>query len=138
MTGATLRAESIDRPIAYRLRDEVGARLAAIADLRECADPAPESLVCSDLWWLNHPELQEQPTISVGAPESNALTAYLAGRLPQVFSIEQRLVVQADLHHQQLLACCWGRSGDATEQAVRAFADRHLDAFLAAALDRAD
>ena len=62
-TGSTLRAEQMDRPLAYYLQtqiDELGAghedRLA---------------LVISDRYYLTHPDLHELPLISIGGPGVN-------------------------------------------------------------------
>lgn len=134
VTGVTLRAEAVDRPIAYRLRETVSDRLAALTSGSDTL--APEVVVCSDVWWLNHAELRVCPTISVGAPESSALTAYLASRLPTAFAVTPRFVVQTDLSLTDLMACCWGASGDATSAAVDAFVERYLDDFLVAVVRR--
>jgi len=45
-------------------------------------------LVCSDVWYLNNDPLRSRPTISIGGPGVNALSAYLADKLPSAFAIE--------------------------------------------------
>jgi hypothetical protein len=131
VTGAHLHAENTDRPIAYRLRQRLLEWLDSRGDFLE--GDAPRVLVCSDVWYLNNDPLRSRPTISIGGPGINALTAFLADKLPSAFAIEDRLVVQADLDFPDVLACCWGTDVTATAAAVEAFCDRYLDAFMEAA-----
>jgi hypothetical protein len=124
VTGAHLDAEAHDRPVAYRLSDQVRRGLAS----RHL--DAALALVCSDVWYLNNEPLRRRPTISVGAPAVNALTAFLAGRLPSVFTIDDALAIQADLEWIDLAACCWGADHARTAQAVDVFIERYLGDFL--------
>lgn len=146
VTGAHLRAESADRPIAYALRERIVRWLDARAgadglDAPGEPDDAPRAfdvLVCSDVWWLNNDELRECPTISVGGPGVNALSAYLADKLDSAFVIEDWLMVQLDLDFDEVTACCWGMNHDATIEAVAAFETRYLESFLEAAARRTE
>jgi hypothetical protein len=131
VTGAHLHAEISDRPIAYGLRQRLLEWLRGRGDFY--GGDAPRVLVCSDLWYLNNDPLRSRPTISVGGPGNNALTAFLADKLPSAFAIEDQLVVQADLDFPDVLACCWGTDVTATAAAVDAFCERYLDAFMQAA-----
>lgn len=132
VTGAHLRAEAADRPIAYRLRDAALRRLES-----RPADERMGVLVCSDIWYLNNDELRACPTVSVGAPGVNALTAYLADKLPSAFTVAGVLSVQMDTDFVDLLACCWGQDAAATAAAADAFSERYLGHFLDRALSRA-
>jgi hypothetical protein len=139
VTGAHLFAEATDRPIAYSLRQRILDWLAAHPESTPdshaplSGEPTPRILVCSDVWYLNNDPLRSRPTISIGGPGANALTAFLADKLPSAFAIEDRLVVQADLDFPDVLACCWGTDVSATAAAVDAFCERYLDAFMEAA-----
>lgn len=134
VTGAHLQAEAGDRAVAYGLR---GRMMEWLADRGREAEPErPRVIVCSDLWYLNNDPLRARPTISVGSPGVNALTAFLADKLPSAFAIEDRLIVQADLDFPDCLACCWGADIAATSAAVDAFCERYLDAFMEAAQSR--
>jgi hypothetical protein len=131
VTGAHLLAEALDRPIAYTLRQRL---LAWLEEAGEIPPPhSPRVLVCSDVWYLNNDHLRGRPTISIGGPGVNALTAFLADKLPSAFAIEGRLIVQADLDFQEVVACCWGADQGSTAAAVDAFCERYLDAFMGAA-----
>lgn len=127
VTGAHLRAETGDRPLAYRLRDRM------LRWLGRGDDQDAPVVVCSDLWYLNRDELRECPTVSIGGPGVNALSAYLGDKLPSAFAVEGVLVVQLDPEFDDRLACCWGVDHGATASAVEAFAERYLDDFMTAA-----
>ncbi len=129
VTGAHLRAETGDRPLAYRLRGRMLKWLGH--DGRD--DPDAPVVVCSDLWYLNRDELRVRPTVSIGGPGVNALSAFLGDKLPSAFAVEGVLVVQLDLEFEDRMACCWGVDHAATAAAVDVFAERYLDDFMAAA-----
>ncbi|MHC4976299.1 MAG: hypothetical protein ACYTF7_06800 [Planctomycetota bacterium] len=125
-TGAHLRSEVGDRPIAYSLRQEILTRLED-----RFPDGSPlDVVVCSDLWRLNDESLSQIPTVSIGGPGVNALTACLGDKLASVFVIEDRLIVQADLDFDDLTVCCWGMDHDLTISATQAFVEKYLDAYL--------
>jgi hypothetical protein len=130
VTGAHLRAEAEDRPIAYRLRQGM---LNWLADAGSRVE-AERVLVCSDLWYLNQAELRRRPTVSVGPPGVNALTAYLGGKLPTAFAVRDRVTVQFDAESADAVAACWGLDGGCTGQAVEAFVGRYLDLFMGSAM----
>ena len=130
VAGAHLRAEADDRPIAYDLAAAIERRLEA------AEGTGVRVVVCSDLWYLNDDRLRSMPTVSVGGPEVNALSAFLADKVPSAFAIDGVLVVQMDMEFRDLVACCWGVSADATRAAADAFRDRYLGLFLETALRR--
>lgn len=125
VVGGHLRAEVEDRPTAIALRDALIARAPVGFPL------AP--VVVTDLWYLNSDPLRAQPTISVGRPEVNALSAYLADKLPSVLAIDDRLIVQLDPDLTDPAASCWGTDAASTAEAVHTFLDRWADVFLRAA-----
>jgi hypothetical protein len=131
VTGAHLKAEATDRPVAYNLRRQIAEWLAAHGEPEE--PERPRVLVCSDVWYLNNDPLRSRPTISVGGPGVNALSAYLADKLPSAFTIQDVLMVQADLDFVEVIACCWGVDAASTAAAVEAFAERYLPGFMEAA-----
>jgi hypothetical protein len=132
VVGAHLLSERFDRPAAYRLCDAMGAWLAE----RECEAGHPlgiRPLVCTDLWYLNDQTLRECSTVSVGAPAVNALTAYLADKLPSALAIDNVLLVQMDVETSDTLAACWGVDHAQTGRAVDLFCRKYLDMFMHAA-----
>jgi hypothetical protein len=124
VTGAHLHAEAIDRPIAYSLARAVAERL---------GPRLGRVLVCSDLWYLNNESLRSCPTISIGGPAVNALSAFLADKLPSAFVVEGQVLVQADPAFEECVACCWGLDESGTAASVDAFVDRYVDDFVEAA-----
>ena len=133
VVGAHLRAELFDRPTAYSLQHAAASWIGRSAPPDA---PALVPLVCTDIWCLNQPELRGRPTIALGGPEVNALSAMLAARLPSVFSIRDKYAVHLDLTFGDLVALCWGADGSATASGVEAFRERYLVGFLRAALER--
>ncbi len=125
VTGSSLGAELHDRPVAYALRGRIGVELGE----------ASESgvLVCSDLWYLNRPELADSPVVSIGGPGANALTAELVRRLEPALVVDGEIMIQWDLEGAPPRAACWGVDAERTARASLLFADRYLGAFLEAA-----
>ncbi len=125
VVGANPRAEVAHRPLGYRLCEEIRRWQ------RRTPQAHPLSpLVCTDLWYLNDQALMARPTIALGEPELNAVSAYFANRLPTALVIEQSLQVQLDPEFVELQACVWGVDDRSTAAGVEAFVERYLDAFL--------
>jgi len=123
VTGASLRAEMMDRPLAYQIRQAVEERIADWADWR-CA-------VISDVWYLNNDRFSHQPTISVGGPGVNALSAHLYECLPTTLAIDNVLLIQMDLSFEDTRCAVWGMDHETTVDAVEIFLKKgHLDRFL--------
>ncbi len=125
VVGAHLQAEIQDRPLGARIR-----RVIRQWQMEHDQTPACVPLVCTDLWYLNAPELVERPTISVGDPAVNAASAWFANRLPTAFMIEHSFQVQLDPEFIHLQACVWGVDHAATRAGVDLFLERYLDPFL--------
>ncbi len=125
VVGASVEAEVWHRPLAYRLQELIDRWQEQYCDV-DIVDP----LVMTDAWYMANSQLHHRPCVAIGAPNHNALTAYLSDRIPAVFGVEQRLVIQADptFTHQQI--CLWGAGAAATAEALDAFADRYLEDLL--------
>ncbi len=130
VVGAHLRAEQSDRPLGYRLRESIVQWQAGHPEARPL-----QPILCTDLWYLNAEDLMVRPTISVGAPELNAVSAFFANRLPTALVIDDSLQVQLDPEFVTLRACVWGVDEQATASSVDLFETRYLDAFLRSAHD---
>lgn len=125
VTGACPRAERMDRPLAARIKAEVELRL------RDRLAEEPDVLVLSDVWYLNAKELHQIPTISVGGPGVNHLSAYWQRRLPYVLLVENVFQIQMDVKGTDHRCCIWGMDHETTVEAVETFLSRgHLDRFL--------
>ena len=130
MTGSTLRAEQHDRPLAYRLKETIEQRLAA-------TDCRREVVVIGDLWYLNCEPLHQIPMICVGGPAVNAASAQLFKKVPTALVIDNALLIQMDLHLQDLRVVIWGGNSASTADAVDIFVSRgYLGRFLEGVLAR--
>lgn len=125
VVGAHLEAEVTDRALGYRLREQILAWQAGA----DCPQPL-RPVVCTDLWYLNNQPLRQRPAISIGRPEINAATAFLAGRLPSAFMIEQAYCIQLDPKYIDLNVCIWGTDCRRTASAVDLFTERYLQEYL--------
>lgn len=134
VVGAHLKAEITHRPLAYRMREHILKWIErAIVGTGNHPSPPVEPLdpvVCSDVWYLNNPDLLERPAIAIGAPGLNAATAYLATRLPVALVMDDALQIQMDVELATLQVCLWGVDQRSTQSAIDLFAERYLDAFL--------
>ncbi len=129
VTGAHLRAEQADRPLAYLLRDKVRAWIEQHgANMASRFEP----LVCSDIWYVNHEPLQTRPTVSIGGPGVNALTAYYAQKLDPAMLAEHKMIIQLDPEFVHLRVAVWGVNHELTVQALEVFISRYLDSYLRA------
>ncbi|MGE3109199.1 MAG: hypothetical protein AB7G11_10825 [Phycisphaerales bacterium] len=128
VVGAHPNAERSDRPSAYALRERI------VATLRLDPPAAPDVMVITDVWYLNDESMKHEPVVSVGAPAVNALTAYLASRLPSAFVIDDVLMVQFDPAAPRPVAACWGTTALDTAQACEVFTERYLGEFLSGCL----
>src|SRR5215208_4465650 len=94
VTGVQLKAELGDRPLAYRIEKELRDRLAALLEKPEAGEPPRLTpVVVSDVYYLNNDDAKTGPTISIGGPGMNALSAALVEQLPTPVAIENTLVV---------------------------------------------
>jgi len=129
VTGAHLRAEQADRPLAQRLQKRIETWVHRHDNALD--DPLlPVS--CCDLWYLNQPTLQRRPTISIGGPGVNALSAYFYRRLDPALVRDKQLIIQLDPEFVDLRVCLWGPDHQRTAEALEIFMRRFLDGFLRA------
>jgi hypothetical protein len=115
VVGAHLRAEIEDRPMATAL----GGRIRE--SLLSTESPNLPVVACTDLWYLNHDELQGLPAIVLGNPAQNAAAAWLTRRIPSVLVVNDRVQIQADLEFNDLRVCIWGVDAASTQEAVDLF-----------------
>jgi len=135
VTGAHLRAETADRPLAYRLRTLIRTWLRRHA---KGLNVRLVPIVCSDIWYLNQEALQKRPTISVGGPGVNALSAFFYQKADPASIKDQQIVIQMDPEWVDLRVCLWGLDHERTRQAVHLFIARFLDGYLRAAVTQVE
>jgi len=125
-----LRAELADRPLAYRMKTFIEQNLDQMGF-------DSTVVVLSDLWYLNVETLHRLPTISLGGPKVNALSAYLTKRLANALVVDNTLIIQMDLDEEDLRACIWGSNCQNTASALDIFIKKgYLGQFLHVAAAR--
>ncbi len=125
VTGACLTAERKDRPLAEKIKQ------VAATELQQRLVDKPDIVVLSDIWYLNSTDLHQTPTISVGGPGVNHLSAYWQSRLPFALMVENVLQIQMDVQGADHRCCIWGMDHELTVEAVDTFLTKgHVDRFL--------
>lgn len=132
VVGVQLRAELGDRPLAYRVEQELRARLeAALGKPPPGELPRLSPVVITDVYYLNNEQMQSRPAISVGGPAMNALSALLVDQLPTAVAIENTLVIQMDLEMKDHRCAVWGMDHLDTVRCIDLFiAKGYLDQFV--------
>ena len=126
VTGSTLRAEEVDRPLAYYLRQRIEQSLAE-SDL----DAGPFRVqVVADFRWIHDEPLQDAPTISLGGPGVNALAHRWLEEIPVSLAVDEQYYIQMDPDLDEPRASIWGMDNASTQIAVSVFLERFLPRFL--------
>ncbi len=123
VTGSSLTAEERDRPLAYRLKSEIDRRGSGHAYRR--------AVVVADVWYLQNRIFHLNPTIAIGGPGANGVSQQFAETLPTVYSLEERVFVQAEFEGELKRAALWGVDASLTSTAVDVFMTQgYLDDLL--------
>ena len=121
VTGS--RSEERDRPLAYQLKAEIDRRGAGHAYRR--------AVVVGDLWYLDNPIFQLNPTIAIGGPGANGVSQEFSAVLPTVYKREEQVFVQVDFEGDLKRAALWGANAALTAAAVDVFTTQgYLDDLL--------
>ncbi len=130
VTGSTLRAEEMDRPLGYYLKQRIEQALtdALMASRHGLEDYVVR--VVADFRWMHDEPLQSLPTISLGGPGVNALTHQWLEEVPVSLAYSERYFIQMDPDLTEIRASVWGMDNATTQIAVSVFLDRFLPRFL--------
>ena len=123
VTGSTLRAEEMDRPLAYFLKDRIESFL-------EAQTPERTVRVVADFRWIHDDPLQEAPTISLGGPGVNVLSHRWLEEVPVALAVDERYYLQMEPDFDPPRVSIWGMDNLTTQIAVSVFIDRYLARFL--------
>lgn len=127
VTGSTLRAEQMDRPLAYYLKQRIEQAIkAAPGD----GLAGYQVAVIADFRWIHDESLQDSPTITVGGPGVNELTHRWLEEVPVALAFNERYFIQLDPEPDEAQASIWGMDNPTTQIAVAVFLDRFLPRFL--------
>lgn len=135
VVGAHLRAEVADRPIAYGLCQRVEQW---VKTHRQKMNISLLPVVCSDVWYVNQPTLQQRPTISIGGPGVNALSAYYADKLQSVLVHDDHKIIQLDPEFVDLRVSIWGMNHELTVSVVELFMTKYVDLYLRAVVTQVE
>ncbi|WP_145076256.1 hypothetical protein [Poriferisphaera corsica] len=139
VTGSHLRAETADRPLAYKLQTKIEEWL---TEHEQFLNVNIDPIVCSDIWFLNNQDLQQRPVICIGGPGVNALSAYFAKFIPESAEDETtgepRVLIQIDPEFTDLHACIWGTNHELTTKGLDLFSEQYLDPYLRAVANQVE
>jgi hypothetical protein len=134
VTGSTLRAEEMDRPLGYYLKQRIEEVLRThenLDDTKKSRDLADYQVrVIADFRWMHDDFLQSRPTISLGGPGVNALTHRWLEEVPISLAYNERYFIQMDPDLGDPRVSIWGMDNPTTQIAVSVFLDRFLSQFL--------
>ena len=130
VTGSTLRAEEMDRPLGYYLKQRIEQTLFE-APTKGCQGLEDYCVrVVADFRWIHDEPLQSLPTISLGGPGVNALSHRWLEEIPFSLDYSERYFIQMDPDLAEPRASIWGMDNNTTQIAVSVFVDRFLTPFL--------
>jgi hypothetical protein len=130
VTGSTLRAEEMDRPLGYYLKQRIENSLSeAIANGQASLEDYLIRVV-ADFRWIHDEPLQSLPTISLGGPGVNALSHRWLEEVPVSLAFSERYFIQMDPELAEPRVSIWGMDNTSTQIAVSVFVDRFLPRFL--------
>ena len=127
VTGSTLRAEDVDRPLAYYLKQRIDRWS---GEEGKPSRGAFRVRVVADFRWIHDEPLQTLPTISLGGPGVNALAHRWLEEVPVSLAVDEQYYIQMDPDLDEPRASIWGMDNPSTQVAVSAFVRRFLPRFL--------
>ncbi len=135
VTGSTLRAEEMDRPLGYylkqRIEDMLGDNLLHTAGSKHGQVSSTYQVrVIADFRWIHDEFLQNLPTISLGGPGVNALCHRWLEEIPISLAYNEHYYIQMDPDVNVPRVSIWGMDNPTTQLAVSVFVDRFLGQFL--------
>ena len=130
VTGSTLRAEEMDRPLGYYLKQRIEDSLAQAAATKQPELNDYLVRIVADFRWIHDEPLQNLPTISLGGPGVNALSHRWLEEVPVSLAFSERYFIQMDPDLAEPRVSIWGMDNASTQIAVSVFVDRFLSRFL--------
>ncbi len=128
VTGSTLRAEDVDRPLAYYLKQQIEQTFNEGGDA-SISEPFQIHVV-ADFRWIHDEPLQTLPTISIGGPGVNALAHRWLEDIPVSLAVDGRYYIQMDPDFDEPRVSIWGMDNATTQIAISVFIERFLPRFL--------
>ena len=130
VTGSTLRAEEMDRPLGYYLKQRIEDSLSQATANGQVGLEDYLVRIVADFRWIHDEPLQSLPTISLGGPGVNALSHRWLEEVPVSLAFSERYFIQMDPDLAEPRVSIWGMDNTSTQIAVSVFVDRFLPRFL--------
>ncbi len=130
VTGSTLRAEEVDRPLGYYLKQRIEQALSEAVAVGRGGLEDYLVRVVADFRWIHDEPFQRLPTISLGGPGVNALAHRWLEEVPVSLAYSERYFIQMDPDLTEPRVSIWGMDNATTQIAVSVFVDRFLPRFL--------
>lgn len=133
IVGSHPDAEIHHRPLAYALREKI---VAWAAEHHDKLTVRIEPKVLTDLWYISHWDLLKQPTIAIGSPRENALSAFFASGRPEMEpdtgKDDADGTIRIDPEFVVLRVALHGKDHAATAKTVQVFIEHYLCMFMRA------
>ncbi len=125
VVGAGIKPEQKDRPLAYWLQKQIDKTGGFERT------PFSKSIVITDALFRSDKIIQACPTISIGGPGVNRVTAELVNELPIYISEDYRYYIQCDDKPGKNRVLIWGMDQETSSGALNVFIESGLlDDFL--------
>ena len=126
VTGSTLRAEDMDRPLAYYLKQRIEQGPGKVEE----STGSFRVRVVSDFRWIHDEPLHAVQTISDGGPGVNALAHPWLEDVAVSLAVDGQYYIQMDPDLAEPHASIWGMDNPSTQIAVSVFIERFLPRLL--------
>ena len=108
VTGSTLRAEEMDRPLGYYLKQRIEDSLSQATANGQSGLEDYLVRIVADFRWIHDEPLQSLPTISLGGPGVNALSHRWLEEVPVSLAFSERYFIQMDPDLAEPRVSIWG------------------------------
>jgi len=120
VVGSEIKPEEKDRPLAYKLQQRI-AQSDKYGKL-----PFRKCIVISDILFEKDKIIQVCPTISIGGPGVNLVSARLVEKLPVHINKNNRYFIQYDKNPKNNRVSLWGMDQATTNEAIDTFINEGL------------
>jgi hypothetical protein len=130
VTCSTLRAEEMDRPLGYYLKQCIEESLSQASSSSQSGLEDYRVRIVADFRWIHDEPLQSLPTISLGGPSVNALAHRWLEEVPVFLACSESYFIQMDPDLAEPRASNWGTDNTSAQIALSVFIDRFLRRFF--------
>jgi len=125
VVGSEVKPEEKDRPLAYKLMNQIGQ------SEKYGGQPFRKCVVISDLLFENDKIIQVCPTIAIGGPGVNLVSAKFVDKLPVSVNRDNQFFIQSESDFKTNRVSIWGMDQATTNDAIDEFVNSGmLEKFL--------